>query len=158
MKGVSQNGQTLNIIGIFSYCVLEWPVFEWNNVLLHPELTRWWSFLFANGAHHKKPHSPKWEQFQVLLLLLHHVVPLFASQFPSARDAVLVIRHLTPLISACLKLLKEFNHNKTYLQLEIVDQWSTRIPPPHRRGWQWAMGGLQLNIVQNHKAAILKAT
>ena len=44
------------------------------------------------------------------------------------------------------------------VQLEIVDQWSTRIPPPHRRGWQWAMGGLQLNIVQNHKAAILKAT
>ena len=22
-------------------------------------------------------------------------------------------------------------------ELEIVDQWSTRIPPPHRRGWQW---------------------
>ena len=22
---------------------------------------------------------------------------------------------------------------------EIVDQWSTRIPPPQRRGWQWAM-------------------
>ena len=43
-------------------------------------------------------------------------------------------------------------------ELEIVDQWSTGIPPPHRRGWQWAMGGLQLNIVQNHKAAILKAT
>ena len=21
------------------------------------------------------------------------------------------------------------------LKLEIVDQWSTRIPPPHRRGW-----------------------
>ena len=58
-------------------------------------------------------------------------------------------------------------------KLEIVDRWSTRIPPPHRRGWQWAIeiesiyrkyvaawcnGGLQLNIVQNHKAAILKAT
>ena len=43
-------------------------------------------------------------------------------------------------------------------KLEIIDQWSTRIPPPHRREWQWAMGGLQLNIVQNHKAAILKAT
>ena len=43
-------------------------------------------------------------------------------------------------------------------KLEIVDQWSTGIPPPHRRGWQWAMIGLQLNIVQNHKAAILKAT
>ena len=26
------------------------------------------------------------------------------------------------------------------------------------RGWQWAMGGLQLNIVQNHKEAILKVT
>ena len=25
---------------------------------LHPELTPWWSFLFADGAHHKKPHSP----------------------------------------------------------------------------------------------------
>ena len=47
--------------------------------------------------------------------------------------------------------------NKQY-ELEIVDQWSTRIPPPHRRGWQWAMGGLQLNIVQNHKADILKVT
>ena len=33
-------------------------------------------------------------------------------------------------------------------KLEIVDQWSTRIPPPHRRRWQWAMGGLQLSIVQ----------
>ena len=22
-------------------------------------------------------------------------------------------------------------------QLEILDQWSTRIPPSHRRGWQW---------------------
>ena len=43
-------------------------------------------------------------------------------------------------------------------ELEIVDQWSTRIPLPHGREWQWAMGGLQLNIVQNHKAAILKAT
>ena len=33
-------------------------------------------------------------------------------------------------------------------KLEIVDQWSTRIPPPHGEG----------GIVQNHKAAILKAT
>ena len=24
---------------------------------------------------------------------------------------------------------------RSWLQLEIVDQWSTRIPPPHRRGW-----------------------
>ena len=41
--------------------------------------------------------------------------------------------------------------------LEIVDQWSTRIPPPHKRGYQGAMGELQLNIAQNHKTAILKA-
>ena len=26
--------------------------------LLHPDLTPWWSFLLADGAHHKKPHSP----------------------------------------------------------------------------------------------------
>ena len=46
-----------NIIGIYSYCVLDRPEFEWNQVLLYPELTPWWYFLFADGAH-KKPHSP----------------------------------------------------------------------------------------------------
>ena len=43
---------------ICSYCVLDRPVFEWNQVLLHPELTPLWSFRFADGAHHKKPHFP----------------------------------------------------------------------------------------------------
>ena len=38
-KGVSPNGQTPNIIGICSYYVLVRPVFEWNQVLLRPELT-----------------------------------------------------------------------------------------------------------------------
>ena len=57
-KGLSQNGQTPNIIGICSYCVLDRPVFERCQTLLHPELTLWWSFLLADGAHHKKPHSP----------------------------------------------------------------------------------------------------
>ena len=52
------NPKYKNIIGICSYCVLDSPWFEWNQALLHPELTPWWSFLFANGAHHKKPHSP----------------------------------------------------------------------------------------------------
>ena len=56
-KGVSQNGQIPNVIGICSYWVLDRPVFEWNQVLLYPELTPWWSFLFADGAH-KRPHSP----------------------------------------------------------------------------------------------------
>ena len=41
-------------------------------------------------------------------------------------------------------------------KLEIEDQWSTRIPPPHRRGWQWAMGGLQFNIFQNHRQPFWK--
>ena len=57
-KGVSQNGQTPSIIGICSYCVLDRPVFERCQTLLHPELTPWWSFLLADGAHHKKPYSP----------------------------------------------------------------------------------------------------
>ena len=56
MKGVSQIGQTPSIIGICSYCVLDRSVFERCQTLLHPELTPWW--LFADGAHHKKPHSP----------------------------------------------------------------------------------------------------
>ena len=38
--------------------VLDMPVFERFQTLLHPELTPWWSFLLADGAHHKKPHSP----------------------------------------------------------------------------------------------------
>ena len=57
-NGVSQNGQTPSIIGICSYCVLDRPVFERCQTLLHPELTPWWCFLLADGAHHKKPHSP----------------------------------------------------------------------------------------------------
>ena len=57
-KGVGQNGQTPSIFGICSYCVLDGPVFERCQTLLHPELTPWWSFLLADGAHHKKPHSP----------------------------------------------------------------------------------------------------
>ena len=57
-KGISQNGQTPSIIGICSYCVLDRPVFERCQTLFHPELTPWWSFLLADGAHHKKPHSP----------------------------------------------------------------------------------------------------
>ena len=46
------------MIGICSYCVLDRPVFERCQTLLHPELTPWWSFPLADGAHHKKPHSP----------------------------------------------------------------------------------------------------
>ena len=57
-KRISQNGQTPSIIGNCSYCVLDRPVFEPCQTLLHPELTPWWSFLLADGAHHKKPHSP----------------------------------------------------------------------------------------------------
>ena len=57
-KGVRQNGQTPSIIGICSYCELDRPVFEQCQTLLHPELTPWWSFPLADGAHHKKPHSP----------------------------------------------------------------------------------------------------
>ena len=33
-------------------------MFERCQTLLHPELTPWWSYLLADGAHHKKTHSP----------------------------------------------------------------------------------------------------
>ena len=55
-KEVSQNDQIPNIIGICSYIVLDRPVFEWNQVQLCPEMTPWWSFLFADGAYCKKFH------------------------------------------------------------------------------------------------------
>ena len=38
-KEASQNGLTPNTIGICSYCVLDRPVFEWSQTLLHWELT-----------------------------------------------------------------------------------------------------------------------
>ena len=75
-----------------------------------------------------------------------------------------VMRKMFPLDDVIMYSASSHYQNQCWLigwiliKLEIVDQWSTRIPPPHRRGWQRAMGGLQLNIVQNHKAAILKAT
>ena len=39
-------------------------------------------------------------------------------------------------------------------QLETVDQWSTRIPPPSGNGHYWTIHGLKLNIHQNHKPSI----
>ena len=57
-KGVSQNGQTASIFGICSFCVLDRPVFDRCQTLLHPELTPWWSFLLADGAHHKNLTAP----------------------------------------------------------------------------------------------------
>ena len=82
-KGVSQNGQTPSIIGICSYCVLDRPVFERCQTLLHPEVTPWRSFLLADGAHHKKSHSPThpqtffeisaiWSDRLPWCLLFHH--------------------------------------------------------------------------------------
>ena len=60
----AKNGQTPSIIGICSYYVLDRPVFERCQTLLHPELTPWWSFLLDDGAHHKKPHSPTHSNFE----------------------------------------------------------------------------------------------
>ena len=65
-------------------------------------------------------------------------------------DAVNKFKFVIQLFISQYIITYTFNQVKQ----EIVDQWSTRIPPPHRRGWQWAMGGLQLNIVQNHKFAV----
>ena len=44
-----------------------------------------------------------------------------------------------PMLPYCQLDHKEHISVKFYskFKLEIVDQWSTRIPPPHRRGWQW---------------------
>ena len=59
-KGVSQNCQTPNIIMICSYCVLDRPVFYWNQVPLHPELTPRWSFLcrWCPPKETSQPHPP----------------------------------------------------------------------------------------------------
>ena len=43
--------------------------------VLHPELTPWWSFLYADGARHKKPHSP------AHLMTFHKIHHLFCTNF-----------------------------------------------------------------------------
>ena len=50
-KRVSQNVQTPNIIGICSYCAPDRPVFEWSQIMLHPELTLRCFVLFAPVEH-----------------------------------------------------------------------------------------------------------
>ena len=47
-----------------------------------------------------------------------------------------------------LHIINHLHLESSKEKLEIVDQWSTRIPRPIGEG----------GIVQNHKAAILKAT
>ena len=56
-KKVGQNGQTPNIIGICSFCVLDKPISEISQILFHPDLTLWWSYLYDDDAH-KNPHNP----------------------------------------------------------------------------------------------------
>ena len=50
-------------------------MFEWSQIQLHTKLTLWWSFLHANRAHHKKPHSPastlwKWHHWKSISFCL----------------------------------------------------------------------------------------
>ena len=46
------------------------PVFEQCQTLLHPELTPGWSFLLADGDHHKKPHSPTHPNTQLKVMTI----------------------------------------------------------------------------------------
>ena len=46
------------ISGTGSYWALDIPVFKRSQILLHPELTLWWSLLYADGANNKKSPSP----------------------------------------------------------------------------------------------------
>ena len=43
------------------------PAIEWSQILLHLELNPYWSFLFDDGAHHKKPHSPAQPKNMILV-------------------------------------------------------------------------------------------
>ena len=75
------------MIGICSYCVLDRPVFERCQTLLHPELTPWWSFLLADGAHHKKPHSPTHPTSTFKHLTVKQVFPREPYRLKVHRDA-----------------------------------------------------------------------
>ena len=75
-QGVRQNGQTPNIIGICSYCVLNRPVFEWNQVAWLAFCTLWtvvwlevwtlWTVVVSTIG-----KIPKY----VLILCLSHIQP-----------------------------------------------------------------------------------
>ena len=68
-----QNGQTQNITSIYSYCVLDWPIFELSQILLHPELTLWVfsSMLMAPATRNftGRPHPMKSLQYTVKSLI-----------------------------------------------------------------------------------------
>ena len=125
-KGVSQNGQTPSIIGICSYYVLDRPVFERCQTLLHPELTPWWSFLLADGARHKKPHSPT------------HPSPCFSDHWPFSNSRSTTVPW--PLAAATWsgvwpRLVLPFTlapetKNKTKMQLCSVQDLAGKVDGP----------------------------
>ena len=93
-KRVSQNGQTPNIIKICSYCVLNGPVFELREILIHPGLTLGWSFLNTDAAHHSPSYShfffaTEWYQWknifkQILLIEKYIKNTIFCFHYFSA--------------------------------------------------------------------------
>ena len=107
-KGVSQNGQTPNIIGIRSYCVLD-RIFEWNQVLLHPELTPWWSFIFADGAYHKKPCSPTHPKSTVQIYSFCYLSSFLLSFLPQNFYLKLIDRNLHSLIYSSVLIIIIFS-------------------------------------------------
>ena len=67
---------------------------------------------------------------------------IVVSRGPSAREAALVTRYLTPLISACLKSLKRILHNKTYLQLICKHNWRLQRCFWHKWLQEFPMNGV----------------
>ena len=94
-------------IGICSYYVLDRPVFERCQTLLHPELTLWWSFLFADGAHHKKPHSPTHRKSSVQWVsLIHGEHYIYICVYNQINYNTLMTQHTTKNWTDDLKIQK----------------------------------------------------
>ena len=72
-----------------AYCVLDRPVFEWCQTLLHPELTPWWSFLLADGGkcYNNLQH---WWQYsnQYPVYSLYHKMNCLCDQWSDALDVL----------------------------------------------------------------------
>ena len=73
-----------------------------------------------------------------------------ASQCPSAKDAALVTRYLTPLTSACLKTGKIIYHYKTYSQLMLL--WHQRLLDFPRNGMEGMVTHICLRYTQDYLA------
>ena len=96
----------------------------------------------------KKSGTPDNNILTISLSCQNNVILCFAYQWKYCYDNISKIYKIAKMLLS--------KHNPQQKKLEIVDQWSTRIPPPHRRGWQCSKSqgsNFESDIADNRQAS-----